>query len=75
MHSVFGSHRFGADVSQAGVTVAYNEIANTTCTIPADGSMYLVPSLYFHNKSDWKYYIVPVYAEAYYFNRGNDPLD
>ena len=73
MHSVFGSHRFGPTVSLADVTLGKDELANTTCNIPADGSMYWAPSLYFHNATgdgDGKYYIVPSYLKAYYFNRG-----
>ena len=70
MHSVFGSNRFGSTVSLADVTLAPGELANTTCNIPADGSMYWAPSLYFKNSTTNKYSLVPVYNKAYYFNRG-----
>ena len=71
MHSVFGSNRFGATVSLADVTLAPGELANTTCNIPADGSMYWAPSLYFKNRTSNKYFLVPAYNKAYYFNRGS----
>jgi hypothetical protein len=71
MHSVFGSSHFGAAVTLDDMTLGHNELANTTCNIPADGSMYWAPSLYFHNRTENKYYIVPSYLKAYYFNRGD----
>jgi len=59
-------------VSLADSILGPNELANTTCHIPGDGSMYWAPSLYFHNRSgDGRYYLVPVYMKAYYFNRGS----
>jgi hypothetical protein len=71
MHSVFGSNRFGPSVTLDDMTLGHNELANTTCSIPADGSMYWAPSLYFHNRTENKYHIVPSYLKAYYFNRGD----
>lgn len=71
MHSFFGSNRFGDTVSLADSTLGPNELANTTCNIPADGSMYWAPSLYFHNRTEGRFHIVPSYFKAYYFNRGN----
>ena len=41
---------------------APDELANTTCNIPGDGSMYWAPSMYFHNRTSDKYYLVPVYV-------------
>ena len=71
VHSIFGSSRFGPQVSLADSTLGPNELANTTCHIPGDGSMYWAPSLYFHNRTSNKYFLVPVYMKAYYFNRGS----
>ena len=72
MHSVFGSNHFGPTVTVDDMTLGYNELANTTCNIPADGSLYWAPSLYFHNRTgDSKFYLVPAYIKAYYFNRGD----
>ena len=70
VHSVFGSNRFGPQVSLADSMLAPEELANTTCHIPADGSIYWAPSMYFHNRTSKKYFLVPVYMKAYYFNRG-----
>jgi len=39
MHSVFGSNHFGSTVSLADSMLQPNELANTTCHIPSDGSM------------------------------------
>ena len=38
--------------------------ANTTCHIPADGSMYWAPSMYFHNRTLDRYFLVPVYMKV-----------
>lgn len=70
MHSVFGSNRFGPTVSLEDSTLGPEELANTTCHIPADGSMYWAPSMYFFNRTLAKYFLVPVYMKAYYLNRG-----
>jgi hypothetical protein len=70
MHSVFGSNRFGPTVSLDDSTLGPEELANTTCHIPADGSMYWAPSMYFFNQTVGKYFLVPVYMKAYYLNRG-----
>lgn len=70
MHSVFGSNRFGPTVSLEDSILEPEELSNTSCHIPADGSMYWAPSMYFHNRTDNKYYLVPVYMKAYYLNRG-----
>ena len=43
MHSVFGSGRFGPTVSLGDSVLGRDELANTTCNIPADGSMYAEP--------------------------------
>jgi hypothetical protein len=69
MHSVVGSNRFGSAMSYKDMALAPNELANTTCNIPADNSVYWAPSLYY--KSDGKFALVPFYLKAYYFNRGN----
>ena len=33
--------------------------------------MYWAPSMYYHNRTAGKYFLVPVYMKAYYFNRGS----
>ena len=53
------------------MTLGPNELANTTCNIPADNSIYWAPTLYYHNKTEGKYHAVPNYMKAYYFNSGN----
>jgi hypothetical protein len=75
MHSVFGSNRFGANVSLSDSVLEPDELSNTTCHIPGDGSMYWAPSMYFHNRTSNRYFLVPVYMKAYYLNRGStEPL-
>lgn len=59
----------GSKVSYEDVAMAPNEMANTTCNIPADNSIYWAPTLYY--KRDNRFFTVPFYLKAYYFNRGN----
>eukprot|EP00603_Paraphysomonas_imperforata_P010235 CAMPEP_0114461714 /NCGR_PEP_ID=MMETSP0104-20121206/6427_1 /TAXON_ID=37642 ORGANISM="Paraphysomonas imperforata, Strain PA2" /NCGR_SAMPLE_ID=MMETSP0104 /ASSEMBLY_ACC=CAM_ASM_000202 /LENGTH=291 /DNA_ID=CAMNT_0001634513 /DNA_START=219 /DNA_END=1090 /DNA_ORIENTATION=+ len=66
----------GAIASAARITsddqaLPNDKLSNTTCSCPADGSSYWVPSLYYRDPKDDKLYIVPSYTKAYYFNRGN----
>lgn len=51
------------------MAMAENELANTTCNIPADNSVYWSPTLYY--KRNGQFFTVPYYMKAYYFNRGN----